>query len=201
MQINIDKKTGALLSIIAILAATLIFVISSKNSSVDHSDMSSHMHGVSESANFTGADVMFLQMMIPHHQQAIDMADVAAQISKNLELLKLASDIKSEQSAEIIQMRAWLKEAKASEDAGHSMHEMGGMLSSEDFANLKAATGSNFDKLWLEGMIGHHDGAIHMTNMIIDADNLELKKFGQGIVKSQAAQIEQMKEMLKRIQK
>ena len=200
MQFNIDKKTGALLSIIAILAASLIFVVSSENSSVKHSDMSSHMHGASEGANFTGADVMFLQMMIPHHQQAIDMADVAAQISKNPELLKLASDIKSEQSAEIIQMRAWLKEANASEDAEHSMHEMGGMLSIEEFANLKAATGADFDKLWLEGMIGHHDGAIHMTNMIIDADNLEVKKFGQGIVKSQAAQIEQMKEMLKRIQ-
>ena len=96
-------------------------------------------------------------------------------------------------------MRAWLKVANATEDMGHSMHDMGGMLSEEELANLKAASGSAFDKLWLNGMIGHHDGAIHMTNMIIDAQNAEIKRFGEKIVTDQSAQITQMKAMLAKL--
>jgi len=82
----------------------------------------------------------------------------------------------------------------------HSMgHDMGGMLSDSDLAALKSATGKNFDVLWLKGMTGHHDGALHMTMMIEDATNPEIKSFGQAIVSSQSAQITQMAAMLKRM--
>ena len=214
MQINIDKKSGVFLTIIAFLIGAL-FYVSNKNDDgmmggISH-DMDSHMgnkmdnqmgsstSNQSSNRKYTGADIMFLQMMIPHHQQAIDMSNLALTRSKNSELLDLAKKIKSAQSAEIVQMKAWLKDAGASEDMGHSMHDMGGMLSDAEMADLKAASGTTFDKLWLNGMIGHHDGALHMTNMIIDADNAELKAFGEGIIKVQTAEIAQMKEMLKKL--
>ena len=198
MQVNLDKKTSALLSIILLLAGALIFVLSSRENK-DAFEMHNHMSGSVSNSAFTGADVMFLQMMIPHHQQAINMSNLALEISKNKELLELAKVIAKDQEAEIIQMRNWLKRAGASEDPGHSMSGMGGMLTPEEYSKLEKSSGIEFDKLWLEGMTEHHDGAIHMTNMIIDADNSEIKAFGEAIVKAQSAQIEQMKSMLAKL--
>ena len=143
---------------------------------------------------------MFLQMMIPHHQQAIDISNLAMKSSQDSELLALAKIIARDQAAEIQKMKAWLKDAGASEDMGHSMDGMGGMLSPDELSALSAATGKAFDILWLKGMTDHHDGAIHMTQMIEDARNPEIKAFGEKVIADQSAQIEQMKEMLERIQ-
>ena len=160
---------------------------------------SGHM-SIGTSANYTGADIMFLQMMIPHHQQAIDISNLALKVSQDPELKALAQSIATAQAAEIIQMKSWLKDAGASEDPGHSMDGMGGMLSEADLAALKAATGKQFDILWIKGMTGHHDGAIHMTMMIEDANNPDIKAFGKNVVKAQSAEIKQMKAMLARLQ-
>lgn len=197
-----NRLTISLLAIIALLLAAILAAVvlrdgDSMEESMGH-DMGSHMSGSSDSSStgFTGADTMFLQMMIPHHQQAIDISEIALQKSKNAELLDLAKIIIRDQKSEIAQMKAWLDQAGASEDMGHSAHGMGGMLNDEDLAALDKATGKNFDTLWLKGMIGHHDGAIHMSEMIRDASNLEIKAFGEKIVKDQSAQIAQMKKML-----
>ena len=83
MKFNIDKKTGFLLTIILALAASLFI---SMNSSDNDEDMHNHMMNTDSSIsnkNYTGADIMFLQMMIPHHQQAIDLSNLALKISKN----------------------------------------------------------------------------------------------------------------------
>ena len=152
------------------------------------------------SGDLSSDDIMFLQMMIPHHQQAIDMSDLALTKSTDSELLALAKDIRDEQAAEIVKMKAWLDKAGADLDPGHSMgHGMGGMLSDSELAALKAATGKSFDLLWLKGMTGHHVGAIDMATMIEDADNDEIKSFGQAIVTSQSAQNKQMAAMIKRM--
>ena len=127
------------------------------------------------------------------------MSNLAMQVSKNEELLALAKVIAKDQAAEIVQMKSWLKDAGASVDPGHSMSGMGGMLTSEEYAALKKASGTDFDKLWLTGMTKHHDGAIHMTTMISDDQNAEIKSFGEAIVKAQTAQIDQMKLMLEKI--
>jgi uncharacterized protein (DUF305 family) len=201
MQINIDKKTGVLLGII-ILLSTLLFTISTNRDG--GSDFMGMGHGTSSTQSssddsYTGADIMFLQMMIPHHQQAVDISNLALKTSKDSELLSLAKTIRDAQSEEIIQMKMWLKEAGAGTDMGHSMDGMGGMLDDAELSVLSAATGKNFDILWLKGMIGHHDGAIHMTTMINDARNTEIKTFGENVVKDQSAQIKQMEAMLKRL--
>ena len=197
-----NRITVALLTIIAILLAGLLgAVILKDRDSMDDSmghDMNSHMSRNTDSsgAKFTGADVMFLQMMIPHHQQAIDISEIALKKSQNSDLLALAKIIIRDQKSEIAQMKVWLDQAGASTDMGHSMHEMGGMLSTSELSALNNATGKDFDTLWLKGMIGHHDGAIHMTQMIEDATNLDIKNFGEKIVKDQSAQITQMEKML-----
>ncbi len=204
MQINIDKKTGILGTIIVVLLGVIITMsVSSKNEDgffgMGHSRMmdSDRTNGVDD---LTGADIMFLQMMIPHHQQAVDISNLALTKSKDAELLALATAIRDGQADEIVQMKQWLASAGASVDMGHSMGDsMGGMLDDQELANLKSATGVNFDRLWLAGMTGHHDGALHMVHMIEDAKNPTIKKFGQDILSLQTAQIEQMKLMLQRI--
>ena len=198
MEFKIDKKTGTLITVILVLLGTLIFFIGSRGND-GMSGMHDHMSETSSNSKFTGADIMFLQMMIPHHQQAIDMSNLAMKTSKNQELLALAKAIATDQAAEIIQMKDWLKQAGASENPGHSMSGMGGMLTADEYDKLQAATGKDFDQLWLEGMTNHHDGAIHMTTMISDAQNAEIKAFGEAIVKAQSAQIKQMKVMLQNI--
>jgi uncharacterized protein (DUF305 family) len=202
MQLNIDRKTGALLGLIVLLAAAVVSLSVNRNENNVMNNSSGHMgHGTSSSsnANYTGADIMFLQMMIPHHQQAIDISNLAMKASSDPELLELAKIIARDQAAEIKQMKAWLKDAGASEEMGHSMDGMGGMLNDDELAALSAATGKEFDTLWLKGMTEHHDGAIHMTQMIEDAQNADIKAFGAKVIKDQSEQIAQMKKMLARL--
>ena len=198
MQINVDKKSIVFLSIIGILIVALGFALTRSND-VDMDHMSGHMNHSSANSKYSGADIMFLQMMIPHHQQAIDISQLALKKSHNSELKALAEKISSDQAKEILQMKAWLRDANASEDPGHSMHGMGGMLTETELSKLTAASGNEFDLLWLKGMIGHHDGAIHMSSMITDAQNSEIKSFGEKVVSDQSAQIDQMNHILKRI--
>jgi len=204
MQINIDKKSGVFIAVIAgLLILIMAMTLSGRSGDgifgMNHSD-SGMMGNQSSQRDLTGADIMFLQMMIPHHQQAIDISDLALTRSADPELLALAKDIRDGQSAEIITMKDWLAKAGADLDPGHSMgHDMGGMLGDSELAALKAATGKSFDLLWLQGMTGHHDGAIHMATMIEDASNPEIKSFGQAIVTTQSAQNKQMAAMIKRL--
>ena len=202
MQINIDKKSGIFLSIIAALLLILGFMANNRDGNslgwFKHMGMHSDEERTSPSNSFKGSDVMFAQMMIPHHEQAVQISDLALKISKNAEVLKLAAEIKDAQSPEILQMTSWLNQANAALEMGHSMG-MGGMLSDSEIKTLESATGKSFDILFLNGMIAHHEGAIHMALMIKDSANADVKALGKSITKSQAAQILVMKEMLKNL--
>ena len=199
MKIN-TTNNSVFKPVIAGLVA-LIMVMALAGCSKDASKGMDHEgHSSMASGDLSGDDIMFLQMMIPHHQQAIDMSDLALTRSSDSELLALAKDIRDGQGAEIVKMKAWLDKAGADLDPGHSMgHDMGGMLSDSELAALEAATGKSFDLLWLKGMTGHHDGAIDMAAMIEDAENAEVKSFGQAIVSAQSAQNKQMAAMIKRM--
>ena len=199
MRIN-TTNNSVFKAVIAGLAA-LIMAMALAGCSKDASmGMDHEGHSSMASGDLSGDDIMFLQMMIPHHQQAIEMSDLALTKSSDSELLALAKDIRDGQGAEIVKMKAWLDKAGEDLDPGHSMgHDMGGMLSDSELAALEAATGKSFDLLWLKGMTGHHDGAIDMAAMIEDADNDEIKSFGQTIVTSQSAQNKQMAAMIKRM--
>ena len=86
---------------------------------------SMHDHSTQAAGDLSSDDVMFLQMMIPHHQQAIDISDLALTKGEDAELLALAKNIRDEQAAEIVKMKAWLEEANASSHS--ASHSMGGM--------------------------------------------------------------------------
>ena len=157
--------------------------------------------GSTTAGALTGADVMFLQMMIPHHEQAVAMSDLAIKNSKNTELLAIANAIKTGQTKEIAQMRQWLADNGVSETAGMGAHHghdmwMGGMLSDAELSALAAAKGAEFDRLWLEGMIQHHEGALHMITMIQDSQNPELAAFATSIESVQTSEIARMKALL-----
>jgi len=144
---------------------------------------------------FSGTDIMFAQMMIPHHQQAVDMSTLAETHTTNPEILALAKQIKDAQAPEIKQMSAWIESAGASMEMGHDMG-MNGMLSDEQMTALGNAQGAAFDKLYLEGMIGHHEGALQMAKMIENSSNAEAKTLAANVITSQSAEIDKMKQML-----
>jgi uncharacterized protein (DUF305 family) len=202
VQISIDKKTGILLSVIGALLISVVLIASGgmRDSDSDNDDMGMMGgHGHNSNSQMVGSDAMFLQMMIPHHEQAVVMSDLALSTSKDADVLKLAKQIRDAQAPEIIKMQGWLSDAGLSEDPGHSMgNGMGGMLSDSDLSALKGSTGKAFDKLFLAGMIAHHEGAIDMVMMIENSQDSDVKRLGQDIVKSQTAEIELMKKILKR---
>ncbi len=150
----------------------------------------------SETTDFSGMDIMFAQMMIPHHQQAVDMSTLAETNTSNTVILELAAQIKAAQAPEIEQMQGWIESQNASMDMGHDMG-MGGMLTDEQMQALIAAKDEEFDRLYLEGMIEHHRGAIQMTSMIQNSTNAEAKALAEAIITSQTAEIEYMQGLLK----
>ncbi|MFM1926468.1 MAG: hypothetical protein RLZ06_44 [Actinomycetota bacterium] len=182
--------SASLFASLALAGCTINLGDTSGNS--DHNGMG--MMG-ENSSDFSGSDTMFAQMMIPHHQQAVDMGTLAETRASNPKVKTLAAQIKGEQAPEIAQMKGWLSDAKAPLDMGHSM-AMGGMLTDNQMTELKNATGAEFDRLYVEGMIAHHEGAIHMAQMIVDSSNPEAKALGEAIIKSQTEQVTYMKELL-----
>ena len=203
MQINIDKKSGGFIAIIAALIAVIVLLAFNRSDDNYMDNMGMHSNGntnQNSSNEYMGSDFMFAQMMIPHHEQAVEMADLALKVSTDADILALAREIRDAQAPEILQMEKWLEAPGMG--MGHSMGMdnsmgMGGMLSDSDMRELKNSTGKSFDQSFLKGMIAHHEGAIYMTLMIKDSKNAEAKALGKSIVTSQTAEIETMKEMLK----
>lgn len=150
------------------------------------------------------ADVQFAQMMIPHHQQAVEMSDLVLQADGiDPEVTSVAEAIKAAQAPEIEMMQGWLKEWGADEvDGMHDMNGMGemsgdGMLSGGDMRKLTRAEGDELATLFLEGMIGHHRGAIAMARNELDAgSSSDAQKLAGEIIESQEAEIEQMRQLL-----
>jgi len=144
-------------------------------------------------------DVMFAQMMIPHHQQAVEMADQALQKDASAEVTELAEQIKAAQGPEIATMTKWLEEWKApmTAEEGHGGHGSGGMMDDADMKELAAASGPAFDEMWLTMMIEHHEGAVDMAQDVLKTtSNPEVKEMAQAIVDGQNKEIATMKALL-----
>ncbi|MFI7705059.1 DUF305 domain-containing protein [Nonomuraea sp. NPDC049480] len=155
-------------------------------------------------AAFNDADVMFAQMMIPHHEQAVEMAGLAETRASDKEIRELAAKIKAAQDPEIQTMRGWLTEwgkPMPSEGMDHGMgHDMPGMMSEEDMKKLKDAKGAAFDRRFAELMIAHHDGAIEMARTEqSQGSDPEAKELAKAIEAAQQAEVEQMQAILKRL--
>ena len=175
------------------LAATALFGLTacSTSTGMDHTGHPSQ----SATADFSSADLMFAQMMIPHHEQAIEMSTLAETRTENADVLSLAQQIKSAQMPEISQMTTWLSDAGAPLSMGHDMgHD--GMLSTDEMTALTNSSGVAFDKLFLAGMIAHHEGALDMAKTVRNSKNAEVKALSDNIISSQTAEIEEMKKLL-----
>jgi len=147
----------------------------------------------SSNSGYSSQDIMFAEMMIPHHQQAIEMSDLALQNSEDSEVRALAQQIKDAQAPEIEEMKSWGASSNA-----HMGHMMDGMLSGEEMEALRSARGAEFDRLFLEGMIKHHEGAIDMAEMVVDSKNLDVSALAKAIIEAQRTEISTMKELLRR---
>lgn len=154
------------------------------------------MDGDSEPRAFSMNDIMFAQMMIPHHEQAVELASLAETNTTDQLILDLASRIKDAQAPEIEQMQAWLDDADAGMDMSHNM-SMPGFISDADMETIRAARDGDFDTLFLSYMIEHHKGAIEMVNSLIaDSENPEVRALGEAIIAAQTAEIAEMDAML-----
>jgi len=165
---------------------------SSDSSSVDMG------YSIPESADFNDADVMFAQMMIPHHEQAIEMSDIALDpnTGASAAVIALATQIKGAQDPEISQMKNLLTTWGMPMEMGSMDHSsmMDGMLSLEDMDSLGQLKGAEFDKAWAKGMIAHHEGAIAMANDVLaNGKNSEILALANAVVSGQSTEIEILK--------
>lgn len=152
------------------------------------------------------ADVTFAQGMIPHHQQAVEMSGLAESRAADPQVKALATKIKSAQAPEIQQMTAWLSQWGAptgsSTAAGHEAHGgsdgIPGMMTGQDMADLGRASGNEFDRMFLEMMIRHHQGAVQMaTTEREQGQDPAAKRLAEQIVADQTTEIGQMQDLLK----
>lgn len=179
------------------------------------------------SGDHNAADLMFAQQMIVHHQGAVEMADLAPSRAANQQVKDLASKIKAAQDPEIEQMTGWLAlwgaamststAASTTTDdgmggmnggmsgtgssgemsAGATGMAMPGMMSDAQTQELTAATGAEFDRLFLQLMIVHHQGAIEMADAeLADGSNPAALALAESIKTSQTAEITQMQQLL-----
>jgi len=142
-------------------------------------------------------EVMFLKHMIHHHQMAVETGGLTQSNTKRAELNKLGAEIVSKQKSEIDQMTGWLK-SWHNETPG-SMEGMPGMETMmKEMEALKTAKDAGFDRMFLDHMIHHHQGAVEMAKLIDGrSDRGELKQLGQNVIKDQKKEIAQMKEWQK----
>ena len=151
------------------------------------------------SAEYSANDLMFAQMMIPHHEQAVELSELALEVSTSDAIRDLATRIRDGQAPEVDLMQGWLDSAgMGSMMEGHSMegHGMAGMVSEEDFETLRSLESPEFDRLFLELMIAHHEGALDMVEMISESENPEVSALATAIVEVQTSEIEEMKSLM-----
>jgi uncharacterized protein (DUF305 family) len=153
----------------------------------------------------TKADIQFMQGMIHHHLQAIDMTDLLARNTQSDSMRKLGLRMSLSQSDEIKMMRNWLEVRGQEAPGDHANHMPGapmmpGMLSSEEMAQLAAANGKEFDTLFLQGMIKHHIGALTMVDELFKTEGggqqPEIFAFATDVEADQRADIDRMTAML-----
>ena len=188
---KISVNTVVLIMIAVLLAFIAGFLI---NNRANDNDRMGSMMGNSQNKEYSKNEIMFAAMMIPHHEQAVEMSNLALTNTTNPAILDLAQRIKAGQEPEIVQMNTWLDGGYSM--MGHDGHQMGGMLSDEDLAKLATLKDKAFDEMFLTAMIEHHEGAIQMTQMIENSSNREVKTLADNIINSQTKEIAEMKELL-----
>lgn len=191
---------------VAIFAA--LFLTSCSGSS-DHTEThpADEPAGTAQPPGFNADDHAFATNMIPHHEQAIELAAMVPDRSTNADVIALAAKISAEQEPEIKALRVFLVQWDENPDddvsqgqhGGHGGHgAMAGMVDEATMTKLQSLRGTEFDTLWLQSMISHHQGAIEMAEAeVANGQNEDVKRMAQTMIDTQQAEIAQMNQMLK----
>ncbi|MFF2409800.1 DUF305 domain-containing protein [Streptomyces sp. NPDC058092] len=215
------RRTLAAVGTVAALALTLAACGSSEGSDSDGSSMPGMDHGsagasapATPGGAFNDADVRFAQQMIPHHQQAVEMAKLADGRAADPEIKELAAAIEKAQDPEINTMKGWLTSwGKPLPESSSPMGDMPGMdhgsdggsgmpgmMSDKDMSDLEGAQGKGFDKKFAQLMIGHHQGAVTMAeDERKNGSNADAKKLAGAVITAQTAEITKMNEIIARL--
>lgn len=207
------RSTARLTGLAAALLAGAVALAGCAGDDTDTGAHGSMMDGSSspsagssaEQSEFNEADVAFAREMIPHHRQAIAMAELAEGRAADPRVIDLAARIRAAQGPEIETMSGWLRDWGAGrahmDDGMASMggmdHGEGGMMSPDDMHALMAATGAEFDRRFLSGMIVHHEGAVEMAaELSANGRNAEALELAASIRDNQNAEIAEMQQLL-----
>jgi uncharacterized protein (DUF305 family) len=200
------SRTARIAAVVGAVAAAL-FVSSCSgqpgNSTDSHTDHATDTPMIAEQpAGFNADDVAFATNMIPHHEQAVELSAMVPDHSTNADVVGLANQISAEQEPEINALRVflvqWNENPQDNTAGGHETHgAMQGMVDEATMTKLQSLKGAEFDTLWLESMIGHHEGAIAMAKAeVAKGQNIDTKRMAQTMIDAQQAEIDQMKQML-----
>jgi uncharacterized protein (DUF305 family) len=163
---------------------------------------------VPESTDWNHSDVAFVQMMVPHHEQALVMSGLAPSRSTSPQVRALARRIKGSQGPEVLVLASWLQShdidvPRAGEDpmsydhGEHGHTPMEGMLTEPEMTQLAATTGTAFDKMFLTRMIAHHQGAVQMAQTVaVDGTDLRVSEIAADMTVGQQAEINRMRDLL-----
>lgn len=199
------KRITRVLVVSALAAATLSACTDNGGHDMDNMNStrtspgaaSSSPSGQSAPGAHNDADVAFATDMIPHHAQAVAMAKMVPTRASIQQVKDLATQIQAAQDPEIKLMSGWLEAWGEPVPAAGEMQHGDGMMSMEEMGQLETATGAAFDKMWLEMMIKHHDGAIVMARIeLTEGGDAEAKKLAQAIVDGQGKEIAAMNSLL-----
>ena len=198
MNYTATHKSFVLIAVAVISAISLSACTINNNAAPTNSQSADAMMGngaMGDASALSASDIMFLQMMIPHHEQAIEMSKLAATNTTNPAVLDLAARIEAAQQPEIELMQKLLSDAGQSSMPGHSMGD-NGMMNESDMAALAATKDNEFDVLYLTGMIAHHNGAITTAIAVSESSNTDIKTLANNIITSQATEIAEMTKLL-----
>lgn len=198
---TIALASGALITTVLVLTGCAQSSTTGAMPGMDHGSTPMTPSESTSDVNF--ADQTFVTMMIPHHEQAVEMSGILlAKPDMPADMVDLATSIAAEQGPEIEQMQQWQEDWGLPEMPGmnHGGHGgMDGMLSEEELDELRDAEGDGAVTLFLEQMIAHHEGAIDMAQDVVDrGEHADVIAMATAIIESQRAEIALMNEMLGR---
>jgi uncharacterized protein (DUF305 family) len=206
MSPRITRIAAVFIALFAALFAAL--VLTSCSGSDEHTGTHPTEESVStaQPPGFNADDHTFATTMIPHHEQAIELAAMVPEHSTDPELIALAAKISAEQEPEIKALRVFLVQwdenpednASHGDDGDHGGHgAMTGMVDEATMAKLQSLQGAEFETLWLQSMIGHHEGAVEMAKAeVANGQNEDIKRMAQTMIDAQQAEITEMNQML-----
>jgi uncharacterized protein (DUF305 family) len=204
-------RTSAKVVAAAAVAALLLVGCTDQSAQTSGDGHTDHDHGTSHSGSgaspgpategssaHNGEDVMFAQHMIPHHSQAVEMTGILlAKQDVDPRVRALAEQIRDAQGPEIEQMQGWLDEWGNPPMPAMDHGSMEGMVATGDIEKLRDAPGPEATTMFLDQMIGHHEGAITMARGVLDGGQFEpAKTMAQAIIDSQQHEIDEMKAIL-----